>query len=448
LSRVSDSYASVIRGVSEQVPHDRIPGQHWEQINLNSDPVRGLSRRHGSLQQDTLPLLQPITEADTTDACSRQEQTIFVDGLEYAFLYRPLDVPGSQLNPLIITAKDSRKFVEVITADAETGTILGEGVSTITAAGRYVLLASAVRPVTHTTTNNMTPTSDKHVVWFRGGANSRKFTITITDTLTSTDKTYEYSTLPAYYEGALDTSDIPVDANYGKNVNDRVNAYNTAVNQHISAVAKDITPSNIAAKLAAKIVLDYPTARADGAYVIVEHANIIVTAEDGGNGDFVRPCSMEVTAAELVTPRHFPGKVIKVVPKSAGSLAYYLKADSVSGSTAFGEVVWRETAGLGITLGWVFSIGMFIGGKFYVARSPALLATLTGTEVPPIEEASSGDTDSNPIPEFFDRKITHMRMFQDRLMIVAGSTVFMSKSGDYFNFFRMSAYRPLTRGPT
>lgn len=438
MSRVSDSYASVIRGVSEQVPHDRIPGQHWEQDNLNSDPVRGLSRRHGSVQQATVALLQPITPADTQDACSRQEQTIFVDGLEYAFLYRPKDVPGSQLNPVIITAKDSRGFVEVVEADAETRTILGEGISTVTAAGRYVLMASAVRPVTHTTTNNMTPTSNKHAVWFRGGANSRKFTITVTDTITKVDKKYEYSTMPAYYEGKLDTSDIPVDANYGKNVNDRVNAYNTAVNQHISAVAKDITPSNIAAKLAALIVVDFPTAKADGAYVTIEKADIIMTAEDGGNGDFVRACSMEVTAAELVTPRHFPGKVIKVVPKSAGSMAYYLKAESVSGADTFGEVVWKETAGLGITLGWVFAIGMFKDGKFYVARNPEDLATLTTTEVPKIEEASSGDTDSNPIPEFFDRKITHMRMFQDRLMIVAGSTVFMSKSGDYFNFFRKS----------
>ena len=400
--------------------------------------MRGLSRRHGSVQQHTRPLAGPVTAADIADASGRQEQTVFVDGLEYGIVYRGAAAEESQLEPLVVVLKDTRKFVDVITADAETTAILGEGVSTITAAGRFVLLASAVRPVTHTTTNNMIPSNDKHVVWFRGGANSRKFTITVTDLL-GVDKKYEYTTLPAYYEGVLDTSTVAAsDPEYGKKVNDIVNAYNTAVNQHISAVAKDIAPANIATKLAALMVVDYPTARADGSYVILEQADVIVTAEDGGNSDFVRVVSQEVTAAELVTPRHFAGKVVKVVPKSAGSQAFYLKAESVSGGTGFGEVVWKETAGLGVALGWLFCIGLFKGGKFYVGRSTTSLATLTGEEVPDISEASSGDADSNPIPEFMERTITHMRMFQDRLMIVAGSTVFLSKSGDYFNFFRKS----------
>jgi len=45
MAKVSGSYASVVRGVSEQVPQDRRPGQHFEQVNMISDPVRGLARR-------------------------------------------------------------------------------------------------------------------------------------------------------------------------------------------------------------------------------------------------------------------------------------------------------------------------------------------------------------------------------------------------------------------
>lgn len=46
--RASGSYDSLIRGVSQQVPHDRAVGQHTEQVNMLSDPVNGITRRHGS----------------------------------------------------------------------------------------------------------------------------------------------------------------------------------------------------------------------------------------------------------------------------------------------------------------------------------------------------------------------------------------------------------------
>ena len=442
MSKKSDSYDSLIRGVSQQVPHDRIVGQHWEQDNLISDPVRGLSRRHGSVYMDRTALAKAISAADIKDASSREEQTIFVEGQEYAFHYRDAVQPDSQLNPLIVVSKDYRKFVDVV-ADPVTTAALGEGISTITAAGRIVLLASAVRPVRHSVSDNMIPTADKHAVWIRGGANSRTFTIFAT--IGGVEKKYAYTTMPAYYEGKLDTSDIPIntpegqpDPEYAKKINDRVNAYNTAVNLHISAVAKDITPENIAAKLAALMVADGISATATGSYVSVISADTVLSVDDGGNSDYMRAVSQDITAAELTSPRHYYGKVVRVVPKQAGSLAYYLRAESIGGGGVFGEVVWRECPGLDVSLDWVFFVGLFKDGKFYVSMKTSELATLTGEEVPPIERSSAGDRDSSPIPEFFDRTITHMRMFQDRLMIVAGSTVFLSKSGDYFNFFRKS----------
>lgn len=447
MSKVSDSYDNVIRGVSQQVPHDRVVGQHWEQDNLISDPVRGLSRRHGSVYQHRTPLANAISAADRVDAASRNEQTVFVDGIEYGCHYQPSNSGASQLYPLTVVNKSTREFVPVVPANAEITTILREGISTITAAGRYVLLASSSRPVAYTTTDTMLPTNNRAVVWVRGGANSRTFKVFVT--IAGVTTTYQYTTLAAYYQGVLDTSDIPLfdppesttpNPRYAKLVNDRVNAYNTAVSQYISTVAQDITPGNIATKIVEQLVAGGIAATVDGPYIKIDQAGAVVTCDDGGNGDFMRAVSNEITAAELVTPRHWDGKIIRVVPKQANSLAFYLKAESTSGNTGqFGEVIWRETAGIAVSLSWVFAIGMFLNGNFYVARNSAELATATGTVVPGIEPASSGDLDSSPIPEFFDRTITYMRMFQDRLMIVGGSTVFMSKSGDYFNFFRKSA---------
>lgn len=447
MSKVSDSYDTLIRGVSQQVPHDRVVGQHWSQDNLISDPVRGLSRRHGSVQLARSALAGAISAADRTDAGSRVEQTIFVDGIEYGFMYRDKPQPGSQIYPVTIVNKTSRNFVQVVSAGPSTDTVLGAGISTITAAGRFVLLASASTPVAHTTTDNMAALSGAHVVWVRGGANSRTFKVFIN--IGGVEQVFAYTTMAAYYQGALDTSDIPPyddpptnsvpNKLYTKQINDRVNAYNTAVSQHISAVAADITPQNIATKLAALITAAGITCSAQGPYITILSGNTVVTCDDGGNGDFMRAVSQEITAAELVTPRHFIGKVVKVVPKTAGSLAFYLKAEAAGGQTSgFGEVIWRETAGVGVNITWIFAIGLFKAGVFYVAASSAALAALTGETVPGISSASAGDLEGSPLPEFIGRVITHMRMFQDRLMIVSGSTVFMSKSGDYFNFFRKS----------
>ncbi|ANH51099.1 tail protein [Pseudomonas phage VSW-3] len=445
MSKVSDSYDSLIKGVSQQVPHDRIPGQHWEQDNLISDPVRGLSRRHGSQFMDRTALARAITQADKDDAARRVEQTIFVDGTEYAFHPRRNSHPSSQVHPLIVVNKDTKKFVTV-TAHQDALTILGEGVTAVTAAGKYVLLSSATRPVQHTVSDNVAPTAHLHTVWIRGGANSRTFRIDIT--IGGIVKQFAYKTMSSYYEGVLDTSDIPAfiggdqtkpNPEYGKLVNDRVNAYNTAVNQHLAAVAKDIAPENIAIKLTQLIQAQGINAAAVGPYVLVAHGGTSLSCDDGGNGDFMRAVSNEITAAELTTPKHYAGKVVKVVPKQAGAVAYYLRAEATNGVAGFGEVVWKECPGLNVTLNWVFCIGQFVNGVFYVAASNAQLQAMTGQVVPPISNASAGDRDSSPIPEFFERIITHMQMFQDRLMIIAGSTVFLSKSGDYFNFFRASA---------
>jgi hypothetical protein len=398
---------------------------------------------------DRTALSRAINAEDIADAASRVEQTVFVEGSEYSFHHRSGNFVGSQINPLVIVNKDTKKFVPVVTADGGTVTMLSEGVSSITAAGRFVVMSSVNRPVQYTLTDKTLPSAPLHVVWVRGGANSRTFKVFVT--IAGVTQTFSYTTLPAYYQGVLDTSDIlpyldpPTNATpnplYGKLVNDRTNAYNTAVSQHIAAVALDIAPANIALKLAnLMIAAGYTDVVADGPYIRIGIIGAVITVDDGGNGDFMRAVSQEITAAELVTPRHYDGKIIKVVPKQANALAFYLKAEATSGVAGeFGEVVWREVSGIDIELTWLFAIGVFISGTFYIAQNPTDLSTLIGQPVPIIEPTSSGDLDSSPIPEFFGRIITYMRMFQDRLMIVAGSTVFLSKSGDYFNFFRKSS---------
>lgn len=446
MSRKSDSYDSLIRGVSEQTAHDRLPGQHWEQENIISDPVRGMARRHGSQFMDYQYTVQPPDAFADADVTSRLEDTIFVSGVEYGVFRRDGTVPSSIVQPLLVVNKDTRKFVPV-QSTVEADNILREGISAICVVGRFVLASPARRIVQHTVTDNRTPTAGYHAVWLRGGAYSRTYTVTVTKP-DGTSKDYSYTTMKSYYDQPLDTSDIPhldptdptkPNVNYTKLVNDRTNAYNSAVNKHIADAAKDITPENLAQKLAELILVDWPTTGYEGPYITLPFADVVLSADDGGNGEFIRAVSRTVTSPDLLTPKHFVDKVITIQPKSAGSLPYYLKAVSATGGTGFTEVTWVETAGDIVSVTNPLLIGAFYDGKLMMAESAAALAAVTGLEVPGFESSSSGDVNTRPVPQFMGRTISYMRMFQDRLMIIAGAVVFMSRTGDYFNWFAASA---------
>ena len=91
MSKVSGSYESVVLGVSEQVPQDRRSGQHFEQVNMISDPVKGLARRHGSVMRDEVILADytsPLYTGAVADTATHKEFTFFVGGVEYALFYR------------------------------------------------------------------------------------------------------------------------------------------------------------------------------------------------------------------------------------------------------------------------------------------------------------------------------------------------------------------------
>lgn len=443
MSRTSDSYDSVNRGVSEQAPHDRIPGQHWEQVNLISDPVRGLARRHGSRWYDEVTLPVALTPEVIVDLAARLEDTLFIQGVEYGVFRRDGSVPATEAPPVICVNKDSRKFVKV-DMTKEAFAIAREGLSSVCTAGRFILMASATRPVTYTVKDNVKPTAHQHVVWLRGGAYSRTFTVTATDS-SGNEIDYSYTTMKSYYDKPLDTSDIPSTGSdgqpnkeYNKRVNDRTNAYNSAVNKHIADAAKDITPQNIAEKLAEKLREAYTSVKTVGSYITIDTNTVTFSADDGGNGEFIRCVSRDVTSPENVTPKHFPGKVMIVQPKAAGSTPYYLEAVSSTGATGFTEVVWKETAGELVSPKFLFLIGALEGDTLFIGASPAELTGRVTFEVPTYSDSKCGDTKSRALPEMFGRTLSHIRMLQDRLMMLAGSTVFLSRTGDYFNLFAES----------
>lgn len=451
MSRVSGSYESVVRGVSEQNPQSRRSGQHFAQVNMISDPVRGLARRHGSFMQDEKIIgLGANFDQYLEQTASSRVYPFFVGGVEYDLIVRtgPASGPLAQTTFAQCLNKETREFVPVVynTSDTLLNTLVAGGLSAAVNIGRYLFLAGNTIVPAASEFNAWGAASNQRLLagWVRSGAYARTFKVKLTKTDNTTIEA-QYKTKTSSYPGVLDTTDIVAsDPEYQKKVNDRVNAYNSAVTAWIGEAAEDITPENIAQKLVDALIVagvsGSDVERIDS-YVVVDSASYKeIAMEDNGDNSLVRSVGNTVENIDLVSARHFVGKVLKVEPEDSTGDPVYLQAfakDEVS--TGWAEVVWREAAGFRMTPTSVFCYATVQAGTLYLAGSANGLETLSGiSEVPDFKPNSVGDELSAPLPEFFNKQIDYLGVFQDRLVIGSGATLLFSRPGDYLNWFRKS----------
>jgi hypothetical protein len=412
-----------------------------------SDPVRGLVRRAGSFMHDEVSTGALLTAATSADLEDFREHSQYIGNVEYSFMYRHSAKPVGSTAPAIIAVdKTARKFlpVSVNPADTALSSVLDSGVSSVTAVGRFILMAAKTVPTTQVTTEPW-KTDGRGVAVVKFGSYSRTYKVVAT--IGATTYTASYTTPTSYYPGVLNTSDILTsDPDYNKKVNDRVYAYQTAVNQWIGTAAAAIVPASIANSLhVALLAAGMPAGNvstAEGGTLVFAGLGAL-TISDSGDGAQVDAVFREVESVNNLSVYHSPGKVVKVSPKltSGGDQrSFYVKARAVNGeTTGWVKVIWEETAGTVVTPGFVTLVGTIEAGTLYVASTPALLEALSGVDTPGWVASSSGDFDSQPLPLLFGKTVNYLRLFQDRLMIVSGSTVLLSRSGDYFNFFKTSA---------
>lgn len=464
--KVQGTYESVVKGVSQQAPADRLEGQHGEVVNMISDPVRGLVRRNGMVLETTD--MRATTVNDETvalaveDAMSYRTFSFRSGGTDYDVLYRSRARVGpansdAHLPPVMLYERvyDQEQFMAVRWDPADEGLndYFDGGFSAVTAVGEYVLFAGNATMPTQSVEDRWDTYGNKYkaAIWVRAGGYSRTYRIKATRAPDHKVFEVEYTTPPAQYPGILDFSTIevdPSDPQYQAEVNKIQAAYDTAVNQHIATASAAIVPAAIAQKLKEA----FETAGWVGASYWDRIESTLLSAEveklevdDGGTGEYMRETLSEETSPnELPIAAHF-GKIVRINP--AGSDPYYMEAHKVSepqpGSpTIYGRVYWRETAGQQQTPTNMFMLGKFHAGLFYLGSTPErlqqtiLLQAGVTVDVPKYAPSEAGDTTTSMPPFFFGKTVTMLSMFQDRLVIGAGGTVSMSKRGDYFSFYR------------
>lgn len=451
--KAAAAYESIIRGVSQQVPQDRAPGQHTEQVNMLSDPVNGLTRRHGSIMEaeKKLTALSAAKMAGyTADTDSYTTVNYTHETNEYTVLMRRKAIPASagytaasadRLPFMLVYNRTTNTFLDLVrtTVDANLDALENSGASAVTAVGKFLFLAANAVPLAGTSTDkwNTTANLERSVVWIRGGAYSRTYTVTVTN-MSNSRYTYTYTTPSSSYQTPLDTSSIAAsDPEYTKKVNDLVNAYNSAVTAWIGTSTAAIQPAAIAeqVRLLLAAAPGVSTGRT-GSHIVLTGVKSI-EVDDGGDGSLIRGVGDEVEAVDKTSVTHWIGKVVKVRSRNANE-AFYLKAIAKDKTITSGwaEVTWIEGAGVehAVTGGLFFST--VVGTTMYLASTPAALTTLSGVATPAFSVSTAGDNDSATRPYFIGQTVTYLDTFQNRLLVGAGGVVCASKIDDYLNFFR------------
>lgn len=478
--RVANSYDSVVLGVSEQAAHDRRSGQMWEQVNMVSDPVNGLTRRRGSQYMNSLRLgnFYEDTWRLANTASSMKVREFTCNGVTHDVLYAKDAVHG--LPALSAYDKTNHRFLPTKGSGELYDAIQSRGVAGMVSVGRFLFIA-ARGYVPRYRTDRAYPDDNAPrpiVVWIRNGDFGRKYTFAYTKTDGSQHEA-TYTTPSSAYPGKLDTSDIPVPnidtgsnpdsnemsrriakfnaemAEYNKKVTARTNEYNSKVTQWVGSSTEAIQPTNIAARLKDAISNDVGAeVEVRNQYILIKQSANIKAGNviDGGDGTYMRSVVASTDDPANLTPLAWYNMIIKIKSKKASSKeSYYVRAEpknSGTGEGDFGEVTWREYCGIKTVPEKVFAVATVQDGVLYVGSTPDELDSLTGkTDTPKFKESTVGDQVSAPVPAFMRHEITYLGLFQDRLLIGNGSTIFASRPEDYLNWFRQSVLETLDSDP-
>lgn len=460
MTKVQGTYASVVKGVSQQAPADRLEGQHGEMVNMIADPVRGLVRRNGFIMERQQ--VQPISadpENAVLDSFGYRLFSFRDQATDYDLLYRSRARVGSvtdaHLEPLLLRNKSDMggDFLNVYRDPLDTDCAAWEdgGFSAVTSIGSYVLMAGNDVAPTYDLTEALDALTWKNsaVIWIRGGSYARTFTIKARRASNGATYSVSYTTPVSQYPGVLDLTQIPAEALAGPYEGYFTNFlqadYDTKVNQWTAMASAAIVPKAIAVELATRLqAAGWPGWAVFGSNLVNDDCEWL-EVNDGGDGTYARAIVRDVQSASDVTEIARVGKVLRVQPSvGENGESYYLKAYAkVEGNTdPYQTVVWREAAGKVQRPLKVLAMGRIVAGTFYWGSTPAklkatvLAATGTALDVPDFVSSNAGDEESAKPPHFFGFRITMLTVFQDRLGIGSGSVVNWSKVGDYFNWYR------------
>lgn len=148
------------------------------------------------------------------------------------------------------------------------------------------------------------------------------------------------------------------------------------------------------------------------------------SVSDGFNGEALKLFTNTTPRFEILPSTAPSGYTVIVKGEKASDDDYYVKYD-------IGQQLWTETTKPNTEINYKSSTMPYI-----LRREADGTFTCTTADW---NERKTGDEDSNPIPSFVGNKINDIFFFRNRLGIISGEAVNLSRTSDFFNFWVDSA---------
>lgn len=205
----------------------------------------------------------------------------------------------------------------------------------------------------------------------------------------------------------------------------------------------DADTSFIAAKLSAAILSSMPSgsSKARSGHIMriirgTATSPLVVNVSDGLGGNGLKLVTDQVESIDSMPPIAPKGFTTEVVGSAdGGEDNYWVEFDNDQANNGdFGKGTWVETVAPGIPYRFDAStmphvlVRTGINAQTGIATFEFKKATWGEREV--------GDEYSNPDPSFVGQKINHVFLFRGRLGFLAGESVVLSESAEFFNFWR------------
>lgn len=371
-------------GISQQPDLLRFPDQGQEQVNGFSSEVRGLQKRpptvHIARLGDSLGT-KPLVSLINRDETER-----------YYVVYKPngggVDVYSLDGTKMVVNAPNGFSYLNTPDPRKDIRAISVADYTFIVNRQKVVSMGTAVAHPGYGTRHRV-------LIHVKGGQYAKTYKVTINGTYTATHTT--------------PVGDQPT---------------------HANEVDTQFITGQLHAKMVTALAGVTGVSVAKGSnWIMVEYTDrtkawTSVVTEDGmGNTQLIAFIDEAQRFNQL--PAIGPdGYIIKVIgDPGSGSDDYYVRFEASSG-------LWKETIEPGTVTG------------YNQATMPhVLVREANGTFT--FRQASwdaraVGDEDSNPVPSFVDATISDVFFFRNRLGLLSGENIILSRSGEFFSFYPKS----------
>lgn len=394
MASVTQQIPNFLGGVSRQPDDKKLPGQVREAINAYADPTYGLSKRPGTKWLGNL--------SSTTNE--------FQNGKWF-----------------YINRDDAEKYIGVIY-------------------GTSIKIWNVNNP---TATVTVTNTGTSYLTYGSSNAKDSLQVLTVQDTTIVANNQVTVTTQAAPSFTAKSKATIRLySAEYGaeyyvkvgsaaaysfttKNTEDPANT-NTTTNKVLNATdILDQIFTNIS------LPAGVTKTKCKGSIELSSSTAFTIEARGGISGEELRAFQDEANNFSELPAESVQGRVIKINNTVAKEDSYY--ATFIAENGVSGKGSWQETVAPNVSKGLT------------AATMPhELVNTALNTfEFRPItwEERLVGDDDTNEHPSFVNKKIQQVFFHNNRLGFLTGDNVSMSQSGEFYNFYHVSALTQADNDP-